>query len=170
MPFGPGFPRPSIVLPRCFGCERKQCDVRRVADLLFGILAEETDESNSVEVHSFLLFCPSVSGTRKRVGAAPKTRSGFSGGTGTGEPEPERGRRQSRGFAGAGRRKSPEAVPRQRVAQETNQKQFRRVGRRRRQVAGQLRTRLNERSRRNSLERWEQASIPERVYAACRHL
>ena len=39
--------------------------------------AEETDESDSVEVHTFLLFCPSVSGTRKRVGAAPKTRSCF---------------------------------------------------------------------------------------------
>src|SRR5258708_37520380 len=37
----------------------------------------------------FSLFCPFVSGTRKRVGAAPKSRSGFSGGTGTGEPEPE---------------------------------------------------------------------------------
>jgi hypothetical protein len=57
-----------------------------------------------IEVHTFLLFCPSVSGTRKRVGAAPKTRSCFSGRTGTGEPEPERCRRQSRSFAGAGRR------------------------------------------------------------------
>src|SRR4029077_3509112 len=37
----------------------------------------------------FSLFRPIVSGTRKRVGAAPKTRSCFSGGTGTGEPEPE---------------------------------------------------------------------------------
>ena len=38
----------------------------------------------------FSLFCPFVSGTRKRGGAAPKTRSCFSGGTGTtGEPEPE---------------------------------------------------------------------------------
>ena len=37
----------------------------------------------------FSLFCPSVSGTRKRVGAAPKSRSCFSGGTGTGEPEPQ---------------------------------------------------------------------------------
>ena len=40
----------------------------------------------------FSLFCPFVSGTRKRVGAAPKTKSCFSGGTGTtttGEPEPE---------------------------------------------------------------------------------
>jgi hypothetical protein len=34
---------------------------------------------------TFLLFCPSVSGARKRVGAAPKTRSCFSGGTGTGK-------------------------------------------------------------------------------------
>src|SRR5215469_10574488 len=68
----------------------------------------------------FLLFYPSVSGTRKRVGAAPKTRSCFSGGTGTGVPEPEGYRRQSRSFAGAGRRKSPEAVPRQKVGQETD--------------------------------------------------
>src|SRR5258708_6801131 len=37
----------------------------------------------------FSLFCPFVSGTGKRVGAAPKSRSCFSGGTGTGEPEPE---------------------------------------------------------------------------------
>jgi hypothetical protein len=37
----------------------------------------------------FSLFCPFVSGTRKRVGAAPKSGSCFSGGTGTGEPEPE---------------------------------------------------------------------------------
>jgi len=73
----------------------------------------------------FVLFCPSVSGTRKRVGAAPKTRRSFSWGTGTGEPEPERCRRQSRSVAGAGRRKSPEAVPRQRVEQETDGKQVR---------------------------------------------
>ena len=38
---------------------------------------------------SFSLFCPFVSGTGKRVGAAPTSRSCFSGGTGTGEPEPE---------------------------------------------------------------------------------
>src|SRR5439155_8329733 len=37
----------------------------------------------------FSLFRPFVSGTGKRVGAAPQTRSCFSGGTGTGEPEPE---------------------------------------------------------------------------------
>src|SRR6185369_16101960 len=107
------------------GGDREHRDVGCVADLAFGIAAEETDESDSVEVHTFLLFCPPVSGTRKRVGAAPKTRSCFSGGTGTGEPEPERCRRQSRSFAGAGRRKSPEAVPRQRVEQETDPKQSR---------------------------------------------
>ena len=73
----------------------------------------------------------------------PRPKAAFLGGTGTGEPEPERGCRQSRSFAwqsrsfaGAGRRKSPDAVPRQRVEQETNRKQFRHVGRRR-QVAGQ---------------------------------
>src|SRR6476620_8756316 len=43
----------------------------------------------------------------------PRPEAAFLGGPLPGEPEPERGRRQSRGFAGAGRRKSPEAVPRQ---------------------------------------------------------
>src|SRR5262249_62129511 len=57
MPLGPGFPRSGVVLPRCFGCERKHCNVRRVADFFFGIPAEVTDESDSVEVHTFLLFC-----------------------------------------------------------------------------------------------------------------
>src|ERR1044071_3577452 len=108
MPLGPGFPRPGVILPGRLGGEREHRDVGCVADLTFGITAEEADESDSVEVHTFLLFCPSVSGTRKRVGAAPKTRSCFSGGTGTGGPEPERRRKQSRSFAGAGRRKSPE--------------------------------------------------------------
>src|SRR6516225_117373 len=114
MPLGPRFPRSGVILPGRLSSEREHRDVRCVADLLFAIAAEETDESDSVEVHTFLLFCPSVSGTRKRVGAAPKTRSCFSGGTGTGEPEPKRCRRQSRSFAGAGRRKSPEGVPRRR--------------------------------------------------------
>src|SRR5215510_16475176 len=101
MPLGPAFPRPGVVLPRQFRRQRQHRDVGCVADFLFGIAAEETDESDSVEVHTLLLFCPSVSGTQKRVGAAPKTRSCFSWGTATGEPEPERCRRQSRSFAGA---------------------------------------------------------------------
>ena len=55
---------------------------------------------NSVEVHTtFLLFCPFVSGTRKRVGAAPKTRSYFSGGDWNGGARTGRVRQQSR-FAG----------------------------------------------------------------------
>ena len=49
----------------------------------------------------------------------PRPEAAFLGGTGTGEPEPERCCRQSRSFAGAGRRKSPEAVPGQRAGQET---------------------------------------------------
>ena len=122
MPLRAGIPRSGVILPRLLRRQRKNCDIRFIAGFLFGLAAEETDESNSVEVHTFLLFCPSVSGTRKRVGAAPKTRSCFSGGTGTGEPEPERCRRQSRSFSGTGRRKSPEAVPRQRVEQETDLK------------------------------------------------
>src|SRR5262245_13234063 len=94
MPLGAGFPSSGVILPGRLGSEREHRDVGCVAGLIFGIAAEETDESDSVEVHTFLLFCPFVSGTRKRVGAAPQTRSCFSGGTGTGEPEPERCRRQ----------------------------------------------------------------------------
>src|SRR5690349_3512532 len=126
MPFGPRFPRPDVVLPRRFRGEREHRDIGRVADLPFGIAAEKTNESDSVEVHTFLRFCPSVSGSRKRVGAAPKTRSCISGGPARrrrGEPEPKRGRRPSRSFAGGGRRKSPEAVPRQRMGQEDGPKQ-----------------------------------------------
>ena len=55
----------------------------------FGIAADETDKGDSIEVHKFLLFCPLVSGTGKRVGAAPQARSCFSGRTGTRAPEPE---------------------------------------------------------------------------------
>src|SRR6516225_8583913 len=149
MPLGPRFPRSGVILPGRLSSEREHRDVRCVADLLFGIAAEETDESDSVEVHTFLLLCPSVSGTRKRVGAAPKTRSCFSGGTGTGEPEPERCRRQSRGLAGAGRRKSPEAVPRQRGKQETNRKQLGHRWSPAARLQGNVRTRLSGRSRRN---------------------
>src|SRR4029450_8759615 len=103
MPLGARFPGSGIVLPGRLGGERKDRDVGRVGGLSFGVAADETDKGDSIEVHAFLLFCPFVSGTRKRVGAAPKSRSCFSGGTGTGEPEPERCRRQSRSFAGAGR-------------------------------------------------------------------
>src|SRR5215470_1977045 len=84
MSLGSRFPPSGVILPGRLSGEREHRDVRRVADFLFGIAAEETDESDSVEVHTFLLFCPFVSGTRKRVGAAPKTRSYFSGGPGTG--------------------------------------------------------------------------------------
>ncbi len=90
MPLGARFPGSGIVLPGRLGGEREDRDVGGVGGLSFGIAAEETDKGDSVEVHTFLLFCPLVSGTRKRVGAAPKARSCFSGGTGTGEPEPER--------------------------------------------------------------------------------
>jgi hypothetical protein len=74
MPLPPRFPRSGVILPGRLSGEREHCDVHCVADLFFGIAAEETDESDSVEAHTFLLFCPSVPGTRKRVGAAPKTR------------------------------------------------------------------------------------------------
>jgi hypothetical protein len=49
-------------------------NTRRVADLLFGIAAEETDESDSVEVHTILLFCLCVSGTRQASGRGSQTQ------------------------------------------------------------------------------------------------
>lgn len=90
MPIGARFPGSGIVLPGRLGGEREDRDVGCVGDLSFSVAADETDEGDSVEVHTFLLFCPFVSGTRGRVGAAPQARSCFSGGTGTGEPEPVR--------------------------------------------------------------------------------
>ena len=57
MPLGPRFPRSGVILSGRFGGERKHRDVRCVADLLFGIAAEETDKSDSVEVHTFLPVC-----------------------------------------------------------------------------------------------------------------
>jgi len=60
-----------------------------LAAFVSGVAADETDKGDSIEVHTFLLFWPSVSGTQ-RVGAAPQARSCFSRGTGTGAPEPER--------------------------------------------------------------------------------
>src|SRR4051794_19345657 len=130
MPFGPGFPRPSVVPPRRFGCERKHCDVRRVADLLFGIAAEETDESNSVEVHSFLLFCPSVSGTRKRVGAAPKTRSGFSGGPARGNQNRNGAEGKAEASQAPGAARAPKQCRDKGWNRKRTGKQFRYVGRR----------------------------------------
>src|SRR5262249_778627 len=62
MPLSTGFPRSSVVLPRRRSGEREYRDIRCVANLLLGIAAEETDESDSVEVHTFLLFCPNCLG------------------------------------------------------------------------------------------------------------
>src|SRR5262249_6913324 len=54
MPLGPRFPASGVIIPGRFGGQREYRDVGCVADLLFGIAAEETDESDSVEVHTFL--------------------------------------------------------------------------------------------------------------------
>jgi hypothetical protein len=43
MPLGPRFPRTGVILPGRLGGEREHRDVRCVADLPFGIAAEETD-------------------------------------------------------------------------------------------------------------------------------
>src|SRR5260370_40607517 len=89
MPLGARFAGTGIVLPGGLGREREDRDVGCFSGLSFGVAADETDQVDSIEDIRFSLFCPLVSGTRKRVGAAPQTRSRISGGTGTGEPEPE---------------------------------------------------------------------------------
>ena len=90
MPLGARFPRSGIVLPGCLGGEGKNRDVGCVGSLSFGSLPMKPIGVILLRYMRFSLFCPFVSGTRKRVGAAAKTRSCFSGGTGTtGEPEPE---------------------------------------------------------------------------------
>jgi len=89
MPLGARFPGSGIVLPGRLGGQREDRDVGCVGGFSFGVAADETDKGDSIEVHTFLLVLPVASGTGKRVGAAPQTRSCFSGGTGTGEPEPE---------------------------------------------------------------------------------
>src|SRR5512141_2631716 len=87
-----------------------------------------------------------------RVGAAPKTRSCLSGGTGTGEPEPERGRRQSTGLS---RRRAPQE-PRSSAEtdgwKERNGNSFDIVGSWRTGLKGEARMGLSERSRRKSRE------------------
>src|SRR4051812_24657252 len=80
MPLSARFPGSGVVLPGRFGGQRKDRDVGCVDGFSFGIAADKTDKSDSVEVHTFLLFCPFVSGTGKARGAAPKTKSCFSGG------------------------------------------------------------------------------------------
>ena len=83
MPLGARFPGTGIVLPGRLGGQREDREIGCVAKLLLGIAADETDESDSVEVllhvSPFLPFClghPEASGR-----AAPKTSSCFSGGT-----------------------------------------------------------------------------------------
>src|SRR4030095_7462650 len=80
MPFGPRFPRPGVVLPRRFRGEREHRDVRCVADLLFGIAAKETNESDSVEVHTFLRFCPLSRAPGSEWARLPRPEAAFLGG------------------------------------------------------------------------------------------
>jgi hypothetical protein len=84
MPLGARFPGSDIVLPGRLGGEREDRDVGCVGSLSFANADDETDKSDSIELHMFLLLCLFVSGTGKRVGAASQTRGCFSGETGNG--------------------------------------------------------------------------------------
>ena len=62
------------------GREREDRDVGRIGGLSFGVAADETDKGDSIEV--YVSPCSArFSGTGKRVGVAPKTRSCFPGHT-----------------------------------------------------------------------------------------
>jgi hypothetical protein len=115
MPLGARFPGSGVVLPRRLGREREDRAVGRVGGLSLGMLPRKPIRVILLRYISFSCSPRWSRAPRKRVGAAPQKL--LSGGTGTGEPEPERGQGQSRGFAGAGRRSSPEAVPRRRAGQ-----------------------------------------------------
>jgi hypothetical protein len=106
------FPGSGIVLPGRLGREREDRDVGRVGGLSFGVAADETDKGDSIEVHTFLLFRPFVSGTRKASGRGSQDKKLLFWGDRNGGARTGRVREQSRSFADAGRRKSPEAVPR----------------------------------------------------------
>ena len=110
-------PTPQVILRR-LGGQRGDRDIRCVADLLLGIAADETDKS-AIEVQTFLRFCPSCLGHPEASGRGSPDQKLLFWGDRHGGAEPERCRWQSRSFAGAGRRKSPEAVQGQRAGQET---------------------------------------------------
>jgi hypothetical protein len=107
MPLGARFPGSGIVLPGRLGGEREDRDVGCVGSLSFGVAADETDKGDSVEVHTFLLFCPSVSGTRKASGRGSPGKKLLFWGDRNGGARTGRVREQSRSFADAGRRKKP---------------------------------------------------------------
>src|SRR5215471_12728597 len=113
MPLGARFPRSGIVLPGRLGGERKDRDVGCVGGLSFGVVADETDKGDSIEVHAFLLVLPVGLGHRKASGRGSQDKKLlFWGDRNDGGARTGKVREQSRSCADAGRRKSPEAVPR----------------------------------------------------------
>jgi hypothetical protein len=79
-----------------------------------GIQRRDSGLAESGEpVHTFLLFCPFVSGTGKASGRGSQDKKLHFWGDRNGGARTRTVPKQSRSFADAGRRKSPEAVPRQ---------------------------------------------------------
>jgi len=72
MPVRTRFPGSGVVLPRRLRRQREDGDIGGAGNLLFGVVADETDERHSVEVHKILLVLPACLGHPERVGAAPK--------------------------------------------------------------------------------------------------
>src|SRR5215471_16620351 len=74
MPLGARFPRSGIVLPGRLGGERKDRDVGCVGRLSFGVVADETDKGDSIELHTFLLVLPVGLGHRKASGRGSRAK------------------------------------------------------------------------------------------------
>ena len=68
MPLGARLPGSGIVLPGRLGSEREDRDVGYVGGLSFGVVADETDKGDSIEVHTFLLVLPVCLGHPKASG------------------------------------------------------------------------------------------------------
>src|SRR5260370_30822503 len=107
MPLGAGFPGSGIVLPGRLGGEREDRDVGCVGGLFFGIAADETEEGDSIEVHTFLLVLPVCLGHPKASGRGSPGKKLLFWGDRNGGARTGRVREQSRSFADAGRRKKP---------------------------------------------------------------
>jgi hypothetical protein len=108
-----------------------------------------------------------------------RPEAAFLGGPKTGEPEPERCHSQSRSFAGTGRRKRPEAVPRQRVEKETTGNSHDMVGPNRRTCNVRSSSpchrlesapHLRAAAARHHAKTEMMAALRHSFYAACRHV
>src|SRR5436305_1882242 len=113
MPLGARFPGLGIVLPGRLGGEREGRDVGCFTGFSLGVIADKTDKGDSVEVHTFLLFCPFVSGTGSERARLPRQRVAFL-------RVPERGSQNRQGARAKQKLRSCRAPKKPRSSAETN--------------------------------------------------